>query len=251
MRNVRIADRRDWVFEAQVPPSKPRRRIWDWFATGVMAIALVGLVVPNEQTLAGTPPPVSTLVSTWSESGTVRTYQESSARFSYRGPWTIARHPRYMGSKARSSRDALARATFQFSGDGVAWIGPVGPTRGKAKVYIDGKYAKTVDTYSSVFRPTRVLFKATFGSVRAGRLTIVVMGTKGHATVAIDAIVVRTVRDQPLVQPTTQPAPATPTPDPCSRPPPRRGRPHRQAHPSPTAYSRTLGWSAARARWLR
>jgi hypothetical protein len=123
-----------------------------------------------------------------------------------------------LGGKAKSSRDRLARATFRFSGNGVSWIGPVGPTRGKAKVYIDGKYAKTVDTYSSAFRPTRVLFKATFTSVRARRLTIVVMGTKGHAMVAIDAIVVRTVRDQPHPQPMTQPGPATPTPDPTLTP---------------------------------
>jgi hypothetical protein len=184
-----------------------------------MAIALVGLVVPNEQTLAGTPSRVSTLVSDWSASGIVTTYQESSARLSYRGSWTIARYPRYLGGKARSSRDRLARATFQFNGNGVAWIGPVGPTRGKAKVYIDGKYAKTVDTNASVFRPARVLFKATFGSVRSRRLTIVVMGTKGHAMVAIDAIFVRNVRQQPLVQPSAQPVPeADPTLTPTSMP---------------------------------
>ena len=147
----------------------------------------------------------------------------------------IARYPGYLGGKAISSRDALARARFQFT-NGVSWIGPVGPTRGKAKVYIDGKYAKTVDTYSSVFRPTRVLFKATFGSVRSRRLTIAVMGTKGHAMVAIDAIVVRSGQNQtPAPSAAAAPAPQTdPAPAPTADPTPA---PSAAAAPAPQTDS--------------
>ena len=35
----------------------------------------------------------------------------------------------------------------------------MGPTRGSAKVYVDGKLAATVSLYATAFRPTRVLFK--------------------------------------------------------------------------------------------
>ena len=202
----------------------------DLIATAVMALALVGLVIPNEDTSAAIPRPVSTLVSDWSKSGTTRTYQENSSRLAYRGAWTTAGYPSYLGGKARSSREPLARARFRFIGNAVAWIGPVGPTRGKAKVYLDGKYARTVDTYASTFRSTRVLFKTTFASVKPRELTILVVGTKGHGMVAIDAIVVRTDETSTAALPTVSPSmDATPDPtvDPTSVPPP-------DATPAPT-----------------
>ena len=199
----------------------------DVIATGVMAIALVGLVVPNEDTAAANSGPASALISDWSTLGTTRTFQETSARLSYRGTWTTAAYRSYLSGKARSSRDPGARAKFQFTGNAVAWIGPVGPTRGQAKVYVDGKYVKTVNAYASAFRSTRVLFKASFPTAKARQLTVVVVGTKGHATVAIDAMVVRTDREPtptrtaPIVD--GAPAPtfdATSTPlDPSPQPP--------------------------------
>lgn len=176
----------------------------DAVATGVMVVALVGLVVPNADTSAATLGPASTLLSEWSKSGTTRTYQENSARLSYRGSWTTAAYPGYLGGKARASREPLARATFRFTGNAVAWIGPVGPTRGQAKVYVDGKYVKTVDTYASSFRSTRVLFTATFAVAKARELTVVVIGTKHHPMIAIDAIVSRTDHS-PTVQQTATP----------------------------------------------
>jgi hypothetical protein len=228
LRNIRIAEREDWVFESSSPPLGARRRIRiaDLIATAVVAVALGGLVVPNASTSAANVRTASTLISEWSKSGTTRTYQENSSRLSYRGSWMTAAHAGYSGGKARSSRQRLAQARFQFTGNAVAWIGPVGPTRGQAKVYLDGRYAKTVDTYASAFRANGVLFKATFRTVKARQLTVVVAGTKGHAMVAIDAIVVRTGQGPAPAQPTTVPvgsgAPETaeptslPTPEPSA-----------------------------------
>ena len=142
--------------------------------TAVMATALVGFIVPNAGTSAATLPAASTLIGEWSKAGTTRTYQEKDARLTYRGSWATAAYPSYLGGKAKWSRDPLARASFQFTGKAVAWIGPVGPTRGKAKVYVDGRYVKTVDTHASAFRSTRVLFTASFATVKARVLTLVV-----------------------------------------------------------------------------
>ena len=62
-------------------------------------------------------------------------------------------------------------------------------TRGKAKVYIDGKLVTTVDLKTAAFHPRRVVFAA---SVKNGSHTLVIkaLGTRGRPTVAIDAIYV-------------------------------------------------------------
>lgn len=118
-----------------------------------------------------------------------RTYSEASSRVTYGGRWIRGYHADYSGGQVRFANQAGASATFSFSGTAVSWIGPVGPTRGMAKVYLDGRLVRTVNTYAARFRTGRVLFSA---NVAAGshKLSIVAVGTKGHPTVAIDGFVV-------------------------------------------------------------
>jgi hypothetical protein len=122
---------------------------------------------------------------------TSTTYQESSSLISYAGTWSRAAYSKFSGGYVRWAKTAGASATFRFTGVSVAWIGPKGPTRGKAKVYVNGRYVKTVDLYASTFYASRVLYSASFSSQYARTLKIVVMGTAGRPVVAIDAFVVR------------------------------------------------------------
>ena len=57
-----------------------------------------------------------------------------------------------------------ASATIAFMGNGIAWIGPVGPTRGVAKVYIDGRYVATVDLRRSTFQARKTVFAQTLAA---------------------------------------------------------------------------------------
>ena len=91
--------------------------------------------------------------------------------------------------KSISASDG-ASATFAFTGRKVTWNGPTGPTRGKAKVYVDGTYVKTVNTYRRSFDARTTLFRTGWKTAGEHTLTIVVLGTKGHAMVAIDDFVV-------------------------------------------------------------
>jgi hypothetical protein len=86
-----------------------------------------------------------------------------------------------------------AKASLVFTGDRIRLIGPSGPTRGKAKVYIDGRLKATVNLYSARFQARRVLFSA---AVQDGshRITIVAVATRGRPVVAIDAFEVRNPR---------------------------------------------------------
>ena len=161
-------------------------------------------------------PTVSGVPAQNSVSGST-TYQESSARIAYRGRWSGATFAGYLGRRAMSTRQSGASATFTFTGTAVSWIGPTGPTRGNAKVYVDGRYVKTVSTYSSRYSARRVLFSRTWATARQRTLKIVVVGTAGHPTVALDAISVSGAGS--AAAPTSKPAPK-PGPKPSPTPPP-------------------------------
>jgi Transglycosylase-like domain len=125
-----------------------------------------------------------------SRSANVRLIGDRSASIDYGGRWRIARHPGYRGATVRYATARGASATLTFTGRGIAWHGPTGPTRGQAKVYIDGKLVKTVDLRSSSFHARSTVFSRRWSSARKHTIRIVVVGTSGRAMVAIDGFAV-------------------------------------------------------------
>jgi len=121
------------------------------------------------------------------EAATVTTrIADSSRRITYNGRWATARHPSYFGGSVHWTTSAGAKATLVFDGNRIRWIGPTGPTRGRAKVYIDGRLTTTVNLYSARFHARRVLVSASVADGRH-RITIVAMATPRRPMVAIDA----------------------------------------------------------------
>jgi len=118
-------------------------------------------------------------------------YSESWSRIVYRGTWSLASSSGYLGGRVKWTRQKGASATFSFTGVGFAWIGPVGPTRGQARIYVGGQYVKTVSMYASAYVARHTIFSASYSTQRTRTVTIAVVGTAGHPTVAIDALVVR------------------------------------------------------------
>ena len=86
----------------------------------------------------------------------------------------------------RYAQSKGASATVRFAARAIAWHGPQGPTRGQAKVYVDGRYVKTVDLRRGSFVPRATLFRTSWPAVGRHTLTIVVVGSKGHPMVALD-----------------------------------------------------------------
>jgi hypothetical protein len=111
---------------------------------------------------------------------------DTSKSIAWTGGWSTAGHPSYQGDSVHWTKASGAKATLVFNGTQVSWLGPTGPTRGKARVYIDGKLKATVDLYSARFRANGVLFSI---NVPDGRHTISVVGlaTPKRPVVAIDA----------------------------------------------------------------
>jgi hypothetical protein len=114
---------------------------------------------------------------------------DASASMTWTGAWSPIALQAYLGGQGHSTNAKGATATLRFSGTSVAWVGPVGPTRGKAQVYIDGRLMTTVDLWAPSFHARRIVFAA---SVRDGAHTLVIkaLGTASRPTVNVDAIYV-------------------------------------------------------------
>ena len=115
-------------------------------------------------------------------------YAETNASITYTGPWLAARYGGYAGDAVKYATRAGARASFSFTGTRILWYGPVGPTRGQARIFIDGTYLKTVSLYSSTFTARKVVFSKSWSTAARHTLVIEVVGTSGHPYVAIDEL---------------------------------------------------------------
>ena len=82
-------------------------------------------------------------------------------------------------------------ASFAITGRTIAWYGPTGPTRGRAKVLIDGRAVATVDLRASTFHPKELVFSKRFATTGKHTIKIEVLATAGRPNVSIDAFVVR------------------------------------------------------------
>jgi Transglycosylase SLT domain len=122
--------------------------------------------------------------------GTRRHYGERNAAIDYTGTWKNATYAGYAGDHVRYATSAGASATLTFTGRKVTWYSPAGPTRGKAKVYVDGAYVRTVNLHRGSFKARVATFRTSWSASGTHTLRIVVVGSAGHPMVAIDEFVV-------------------------------------------------------------
>ena len=241
-----------WIDERTLEPKPVRksRRVRDWIATGVIIAGLVAATIPFAAVSAAETP--QSLINSWKLDYSTTVVQESSRRIRYRGTWSVAKHPKYLNGLVRRSNQRGASASIAFKGTGISWVGPKGPTRGRARVYVDGKLSKTVNLWASGYVPNRVLYTVKWADMGSHSLKIVVLGTAGHPTVAIDAFVVRgaakvdisgskagkaEVAPSPTVEPSSsvEPGPVAETsPSPTATAPLATSTPTSAPEPSPT-----------------
>ncbi len=115
---------------------------------------------------------------------------ETAAAIVYRGGWATARYSAYSGRQVKYATKVGASATLTFTGAGIAWIGPVGPTRGTARVYIDGKFVAAINLKKSTFHARTLLFSKAFPA--GGQHTIRISVSSTGRPVAIDELIVGT-----------------------------------------------------------
>lgn len=90
--------------------------------------------------------------------------------------WYSVEAPILSAGGARAAIEPGASVFFDFTGTGVSWIGYRDGWSGKAKVYLDGVFQKTVDTYAPVDQPQAVLYTASGLAPGPHRLAVQVTG---------------------------------------------------------------------------
>ena len=120
-----------------------------------------------------------------------RSIGDANAGIVYRGGWQAARHTAYSGDTVRYAARPGASAGLTFVGRSITWIGPKGPTRGRARVYLDGRLVRTVDLRAAGFQGRAIVFGHAWRRPGRHTIRIVVLGTPGRPMVAIDEFVVR------------------------------------------------------------
>jgi Transglycosylase-like domain len=147
----------------------------------------VNRVITLMKSVKGDVGAVTTLAPTsWITADDAR-FSDTANAIVYRSTWRTASFASYSRGHVKYSTKAGATATLRFSGRGIGWVGPTGPTRGSARVYIDGRYVRTVDLRRSTFRARSVVFSK---ALTAGSHTLVIKVTTSGKPVAIDELIV-------------------------------------------------------------
>jgi concanavalin A-like lectin/glucanase superfamily protein len=130
-------------------------------------------------------------VSGWTYGPTFRLSlgQESNAAVAYRGTWRTATSAAYSGRRARYATAAGATATIRMTGRSFAWVASTGPTRGSARVYVNGKYIGSVNLNNSSTTARQAVFSMSWSTPAARTVVIRVNGTAGHPRVDLDAFI--------------------------------------------------------------
>ena len=164
--------------------SERNSSLWSSFSrTYVQRVMTIYWATPDVSGTTQTAPTTSWITSTDTRLG------ESSTAIAYHLGWSSASYASYSGHQVKYSTRYGASATVTFTGNGIAWFGPVGPTRGTARVYIDGKAVASVDLRRSTFQARKLLFSK---ALAAGSHTLRIVVTSSGRPVAIDDLIVGT-----------------------------------------------------------
>jgi subtilisin family serine protease len=117
-------------------------------------------------------------------------YQDGSSLVTYSPSWRTVLSSSASRGRLHTSRRAGAWAEFRFRGRAFGIVAPIGPTRGRIRVSVDGVAAATVDLYRASARPRVVVFGRSWTSTASHRIRIEVVGTTGRPRVDLDGFVV-------------------------------------------------------------
>ena len=116
-------------------------------------------------------------------------YNESSA--SYRRTWSTVKSSSCWLGTAKATRAKNASVAFAFrGGKSVGLVLIKGPGRGRAAVYVDGKYVKTIDTYSSTWKMRSYVGVKSLTGSGSHTVRVVNLATTGRPRFDIDGFAV-------------------------------------------------------------
>ena len=128
-------------------------------------------------------------VGGWVRGPTIRAYlPQQTTAITWKGTWHNVTDPRFSGGSASAALGAGASATYSFTGRAIAWVTTLAPTRGAARVYVDGTLVTTLDLGAPATTFGRVVFAKTWSASGFHTLRIVVVGTLTRPRIDLDAL---------------------------------------------------------------
>jgi hypothetical protein len=130
-------------------------------------------------------------VSAWTYGATftLTGYSEANSRIVYSTGWSSASTTSYWGGRVRYATASGARATATVTGRSFSWVSTRGPSRGKARVYVNGTLVATVDLYAASTSAARVVYTKTWSTSATRTVRIHVLGTAGRPRVDLDGVI--------------------------------------------------------------
>jgi hypothetical protein len=120
----------------------------------------------------------------------VKVIQESSTGVTYTGTWTTGSNGSAIGGKYRSTSVTGASVSYAFTGRSLAVVAYKGAAVGSVKVYVDGVLQATVSLNATATAWRRVIESIGWTTSGSHTLKLVNVGTAGHPTIDLDAVVV-------------------------------------------------------------
>ncbi|MDQ3870059.1 MAG: polysaccharide deacetylase family protein, partial [Chloroflexota bacterium] len=142
----------------------------------------------------------------WAPGFRLNAYQERNPAVAYQGMWSRQHDASAYGWYVESARAGGASTRISFTARDVAWVAPRSPSRGQARVYLDGRLAATVSLYASYGQPRRILFARSWPALSNHTLEIRAVGTAGHPRIDVDAFFLTGTARLPTVRTGCQPA---------------------------------------------
>ncbi|HET9730438.1 MAG TPA: fibronectin type III domain-containing protein, partial [Acidimicrobiia bacterium] len=128
---------------------------------------------------------------TYTDAITPKVFDDTSVSYSTSTGWARKAWSSAYGGYEVTTATAGAVAKFKFNGSAVAWVAPKAYNRGRAYVYVDGVYVKTVDLYAaSTSARLAVYSRYNMDPSVTHTITIKVIATSGRPYVDVDAFVV-------------------------------------------------------------
>ena len=184
-------------------------------------VGVAALSVPSVQPAAASYQS-RVLTAAWGTNYTMDIVQESAKPVATHGTWRRKTNARFLGGHVLTSWQRGATISYSFTGSGIAIVGPTSRYRGNARISIDGRYVKTVNSHASRYQRKVTLFATTWDTEQTHTITVTVLGKTRDTKFSVDAFVVRHLkargRGLRTPAPQTTPTPTTtasPTSDPA------------------------------------
>jgi hypothetical protein len=107
----------------------------------------------------------------------------------YRGRWATTRIGGALGRSEHATKRRGASMTIKVRARGVGVIASKTKIRGRMKVYVNGRYAGTIDLFSARALKRQVVWTRMFSRTSVLTIKLVCLGTRGRGQVGFDGLV--------------------------------------------------------------